>query len=320
MANASEINPSMIAHNRPEYCGYDFPFLEVVASDLTETTNRTPTPIQDELETNKYTRIHLPSSNSDFAELSRLYDTALAELGTAHMAKTFTLVDPRNGHEAGNVRKERKVNDLGVQTSDPKNIFQFNEQAKIVWDKQFSQGPECLRAFLNAGYEHHAGLLKAMRHATGELDENHPGMLHELFPRTRDLATVSFMRLVRYDAYEIDPSDSSSLDTPVAVSHKDICWFTIQAWSNASGFWGRNGAEKVFIDDQQEGGIFFASETHRKIYGRNARIKPLIHGVGRVVSADQIFIPERTAVVLFMNPWRIDPKIQPYETKGLEAM
>lgn len=292
------------------YSGYKGPFTPLEMVDLIEESSVARMPVETCLRENRIARVALGIGQRGFEDLSAKFDECIAETDEV-LAATYHLVDSRRGHTAGYFRKERALNESLVQVVDPKNVFQFNEQARLRWVKQFALAPIAIRSFLEIGYEVHSALADAAKEAIQQLDIDRPGLLREHFPT--DNTPVSFMRVVRYDSYDNTPENGS---LPVAKAHVDICSYTIQGWSSAPGFWGRAGSVKTYHDDQTGDGFFFASRTHEKIFGKESSIKPLIHGVDRIMPPPELSkVPERTAVVLFVNPWRIDSQVTAAETK-----
>lgn len=175
------------------YSGYPGPFLSVEDRGLQERGTNPATPLETELQAKKIATIALSVVEADFLELSRDFNECIDDPASADvLLQTYHMVDRRYGHTAGYFRKERKRNDAGIQIEDPKHVFQFNEQAREHWRRQFTNdAPAILLNFLEKGYEIHTELLKSGRTALADIDESYPGVLEEHFPT--DGSSVSFM-------------------------------------------------------------------------------------------------------------------------------
>ncbi len=255
--------------------------------------------LHNKLAENGIAMIEMPLSPDDFKTLLEGYEVCINEYPEL-LAATQHAVDLRLGNEAGHVRKERKVVS-GKQYADPKNLMHFNEYARRRWGEEFSDAPKAFRDFLTAGYEVHNGLISVAKRQFEILDETHPNLLRSHFPGNLGTthASLSFMRILRYDSYEVTEDLAD-----VAKPHYDISGATIQAYADAPGFWGaedgKNG-ERTHYDTAVDAGYFFLGAGYRKLYGNRSPLKPLYHGVDRVIPAGVTAVPERHAVILFID-------------------
>ena len=254
--------------------------------------------------------IEMPLSPDDFKRFSEGFAVAIEEC-PEQMIETFYKADPRYGGEVGYVRKEKKIDErTGLQKEDPKGYFHFTEQSRGHWREQFARGPKLMRDFLEDGFEIHDALIGIAKETVTEIENTHPNMSKLYFPKNE---SFSFLRLLRYDGYE--PHENMA---EVAGSHFDIGGVTIQAYADAPGFWaakdGVNGTRKHFDTNHHEA-YAFLGKGHEKVYGQNDALKPLWHGVDRVVPAGVTYIPERTAVILFLDAPEVDYQVRKDDTK-----
>ncbi len=253
--------------------------------------------------------IEMPLSADDFAHLSNGFAVCIKECPEL-LATTNYKIDHRFGAEAGYVRKERKISPrTGLQMSDPKNYFHFNETSRRRWCEQFAQGPKILRDFLEDGYEVHDALIAVAKRQISELEASHPNISQLHFPEAE---SFSFLRLLRYDGYV--PHDKLG---EVAKPHFDIGGVTLQAYADAEGFWaapdGVRG-ERHYYDTNEHQAYMFLGKSHEKIYGQEDALRPLWHGVDRIVPAGLTWVPERSAVILFVDAPEVDYQVRADET------
>lgn len=256
--------------------------------------------------------IEMPLNEGDFKQLLDGYAVCLGECPEV-LTETSHNVDKRFGNHAGHERKERKFNHSGKQIQDPKNLIHFNELARKRWGEQFKNGPKILQDFLADGYEIHNALIAVAKEQIESLEETHPNISRAYFPGSNlKTASHSYMRLLRYDSYRADDSLGE-----VAKAHFDIGGATIQAYADAPGFWGAKGdyrGERVFYDTQDDQSYFFLGSGHKKLYGSDTRLQPLYHGVDRVIPAGATIVPERHAVILFIDCPLVDYGTKPQDT------
>ncbi len=260
--------------------------------------------------------IEMPLTESDFKSLLDGYEICIEEFPELLKA-TYHKVDRRFGNEAGHIRKEAKYNPrLERQTADPKNSIHFNEYARARWMEQFSNAPSEFRAFLDAGNEIHNGLIAVAKRQFELLDETHRGILNSHFPGVNGTthASMTFMRLISYDGYDINDSQTAE----VAKAHYDISGATIQAYADSPGFWGAEGGrygERQQFDTLEQMAYFFLGRGYEKLYGSNRPLNALYHGVKRIVpSSEETTVPARHAVILFIDSPFIDYDVKPSET------
>jgi hypothetical protein len=299
----------VVAPSYEGYSGYNFKFEQVGETKLVEVDSLFKTELEKELEEQRVARVSLPLSSNDFALLSDYYATCVEEHPDL-LAETFHMVDSRFGNEAGHVRKERKLHaTTGKQLQDPKNLFHFNEQASVRWAQQFAHAPTDFREFLEIGRETQESMSKVGRFAISQLEETHPGITNAFYPLHS--LSVSFMRVVRYDSYTYDDTMSN---LPVAKPHRDIGAFSLHGYADAPGFWVQTPEGRQYFNDEEGYAHIFAGASHEKIYGRDSRIKAAVHGADRIApDPGSLVVPERTVVVQFIDPWKIDCKVRPVD-------
>jgi hypothetical protein len=253
--------------------------------------------------------IEMPLSSDDFQQLSNGMAVCLDECPDL-LAQTFHKADSRYGGEAGFVRKERKVNaDSGLQTADPKSYFHFTESTQGRWREQFAQGPKVMRDFLESGFEIQDALIGVAKTVVRDLESSHPNMGQLYFP---DDDSFSFLRLLRYDGYEPYVSMGE-----VAKPHYDISGITIQAYADAPGFWAAQDGvqgERRHYDTNEHEAYTFLGKGHEKVYGAADNLQPLWHGVDRIIPAGVTYVPERTAVILFVDAPNVDYHVKQTDT------
>ncbi len=264
------------------------------------------------LRENGIAAIEMPLSPEDFKRFSQNFAVVLEEC-PQQLKETVYTADTRYGGEVGYTRKEMKFEN-GIQIADPKNYFHFTENAKDHWRDKFRKGPQVLRDFLEDGYEIHDALIGVAKQTVNALENTHPNASSLYFPNDD---SFSFLRLLRYDAYT--PHDNM-LD--VASPHYDIGGVTLQAYADAPGFWasqeGENG-QRTHHDTLPHEAYAFLGEGHRKVYGDDDTLKPLYHGVDRIVPAGVVWVPERTAVILFVDAPEVDYEVTMKDTRPYVA-
>lgn len=260
-----------------------------------------------ELEQRGIAAIEMPISDGDFAELARGFDICIDECPELLTATQY-VVDGRFGNEAGYKRKDAKYVD-GVQTEDPKSLIHFNELSRERWKAQFKNPPQIFKEFLDAGYEIHNALISVARNTFNEIDVTHPGLANSHFPGAQ---SCSYMRVLSYDDYPADQAASAE----VAKPHYDIGGATIQAYADASGFWGaeNQGASRTYFNTEDGQGYFFVGSGYQKLYGSEGRFRRLYHGVERIMPAGIVHIPRRHSVVLFIDSPTIDYEVTAEDT------
>lgn len=253
--------------------------------------------------------IEMPLSNSDFQQLSNGMAVCLDECPDL-LKQTFYSADSRYGGEAGFVRKEKKIDtNSGLQTADSKSYFHFSETTRGRWREQFAGGPKVMRDFLENGFEIHDALIGTAKMVVNDLESSHPNMSRLYFPNND---SFSFLRLLRYDGYE--PHNSMG---EVAKPHYDIGGITIQAYADAAGFWAaKDGVqgERQHYDTNERQAYTFLGKGHEKVYGAADNLRPLWHGVDRIIPAGVAYVPERTAVILFVNAPNVDYHVKLADT------
>jgi hypothetical protein len=257
--------------------------------------------------------IEIPLSPDDFKRFSEGFAVALGEC-PGMLRETSHTFDSRYGSEAGYTKKETKFNESGIQIADPKNYFHFTESVRDRWREQFARGPKVMRDFLEDGFEIHDALLSVAKQTTVELENTHPGISKLHFPNNN---SFSVLRLLRYGGYK---PQERMLD--VATPHNDIGSETYQAYADAPGFWAAPGGEngtRTRHDTAPNEAYLFLGEGHEKVYGEDDELKPLYHGVDRVIPAGVTWVPERTAVILFVNAPEVDYGVDMTDTRPYTA-
>ena len=253
--------------------------------------------------------IEMPLSTDDFQRLSHGMSVCIEECPD-QLAETFYEADARYGGEVGYVRKEKKFDRrTGLQTDDPKHYFHFMERSRDYWRDKFATGPKALRDFLEDGFEIHDAMIGVAKRTVSELENTHPNMSQLYFPEGD---SFSFLRLLRYDGYE--PYEGMG---EVAKPHYDIGGVTIQAYADAPGFWtapeGVDGSRYHF-DTEEHQAWAFLGKGHEKVYGKEDSMQPLWHGVDRIIPAGVTLVPERTAVILFLDAPEVDYHVRRSDT------
>lgn len=253
--------------------------------------------------------IEMPLSSSDFERFSHGFATVIDECPEL-LAETAVRLDGRYGSEVGYTRKEGKVDpESGLQMTDPKSFFHFSERIRNDWRERFANGPKVLRDFLEDGFEIHDALIGVGRQVISELEVGHPNISQLYFPHDE---SFSFLRLLRYDGYYPHTGMGE-----VAKPHYDIGGVTVQAYADAPGFWttkdGVDG-ERQHYDTEEGRAYTFLGKGHEKIYGRDDSLRPLWHGVDRIVPAGVTWVPERTAVILFIDAPDVDYHVRASDT------
>lgn len=265
--------------------------------------------LEKELESSGIAAIEMPLSAEDFQRLSAGMAVCIEECPEL-LSETFYKADPRYGGEVGYVRKEKKVDQRsGLQTDDPKHYFHFMEHSRGHWRSKFAHGPKVLRDFLEDGFEIHDAMISLAKTTVSDMENTHPNISQLYFPNND---SFSFLRLLRYDGYE--PYEGMG---EVAKPHFDIGGVTIQAYADAPGFWAaKDGVhgERAYFDTSEHQAYAFLGKGHEKVYGTNDSLQPLWHGVDRIVPTGVSFIPERTAVILFLDSPEVDYHVKKTDT------
>ena len=272
--------------------------------------------LEAELISNAVGRIAMPVAPSAFEEVIALFDTAVSDCPD-QLEQTVAKTDPRFGNDIGYVRKEAKRNDQGQQYQDAKSLFHFNELAPGYWQNILVNPAKALKDFLEAGYDLHRDLVHTAKATLQQLEGSHPGISRAYFDTvTGGIDSFSFMRILSYDAY-----DPNELTGEVARPHFDIGGVTIQAYADAPGFWGNvysgPDTEHIQHDTVPEEAYVFFGALHRKLYNGGSPIRPLWHGVDRIVGSEPAhngLVPRRHAVILFVDPPHIDCRITSEDT------
>lgn len=255
-------------------------------------------------------KIEMNLSPQDFQRLTSGLDVCIAECPEL-LSTTYHLVDPRRDSTAGYVRKDRKINQAGVQIEDPKSLFHFAETARQHWGDQLKHGPQIIKDFLADGFEIQNVLLGIARQQVQTIEPSHPNISKLYFPPSGP-SSLSFLRVLSYDGYSVDGEYAA-----VAKPHYDRGGFTIQAHADAAGFWasadGPRGDRRHF-DTQAGEAYLFAGSEHAKAYGDDSYIHPLWHGVDRVIPAGVTLIPNRHAVILFVDAPLVNHDISVQDT------
>lgn len=265
--------------------------------------------LEKQLEAFGIASIEMPLSADDFQRLSHGMAVCIEEC-PVQLTETFYQADSRYGGEVGYVRKEKKV-DLrsGLQTDDPKHYFHFMERSRDHWRNKFAKGPKVLRDFLEDGFEVHDAMITLAKKTVDQMENTHPNVGDLYFPGGD---SFSFLRLLRYDGYE--PYEGMS---EVAKPHFDIGGVTIQAYADAPGFWAaRDGVDgrRTHYDTKEHQAYAFLGKGHEKVYGSDDSMQPLWHGVDRIVPTGVTFVPERTAVILFVDAPEVDYHVRKSDT------
>lgn len=253
--------------------------------------------------------IEMPLTSSDFQKFSEGFAVCIEEYPELLSSLSQT-IDHRYGSEVGYTRKDKKIDErTGLQTADPKHYFHFSESVRSAWRDKLRRGPKELQAFMEDGYEIHDALIGIAKEHITELESSHPNISSLYFPNGD---SFSFLRLLRYDGYE--PQENMG---EVAKPHFDIGGVTIQAYADAPGFWAAKdgvGGTRTHHDTFEGKAFTFLGKGHEKVYGKDDRLAPLWHGVDRIVETGVAFVPERTAVILFVDAPEVDYHVRESDT------
>ena len=272
--------------------------------------------LEDELLSRAVGKIAMPIKQVDFEKCISRFETAIEESPGA-LEKTLYKLDSRFGNDIGYMRKLAKRNEAGLQDQDAKSLFHFNELARQYWDSLIPNQPESLRSFLEVGYDIHSDLIGVARSILKEFENTHPNINKAYFDKVGPgIDSFSFLRIISYDSF--NPEETTG---DVARPHFDIGGFTIQAYADGPGFWGniedgKNSEHNHYNTNPDEAFLFFGV-GHSKMYSGRSPIKPLWHGVDRIVDADQRdagMVPKRHAVILFFDPPHIDLEVTSKDT------
>jgi len=277
--------------------------------NLRQDIYREPSEIEQALAEAGIAAIEMPLSANDFKRLSEGFAAVIEECPD-YLATTGVKIDERYGSQAGYTRKESKIDSkTGLQLDDPKSYFHFNEGVRNSWREKFANGPKVLRDFLEDGFEIHDSLIGVAKRTIDELEPGHPNMSKLYFPNNE---SFSFLRLLRYDGYQ--PRSGMG---EVAKPHYDIGGVTIQAYADAPGFWaakdGTSGDRKHY-DTNENQAYTFLGKGHEKVYGSGDNLRPLWHGVDRIIPAGVTWVPERTAAILFVDAPEVDYHVRASDT------
>ena len=255
-------------------------------------------------------RIAMSLNEGDFQRLTTGFEASIATCPDL-LADSYHIVDERLGNSAGYVRKERKINAAGRQIEDPKSLIHFTESAHDRWNVQYKTAPKVLREFLADGREVQNELLNIAKRQLLGLETTHPNLSRLYFPAD-GTGSLSFLRILSYDSYDVSSSYAA-----VAKPHFDIGGVTIQAYADAAGFWGAKDGphdERVHYDTEPNSAFCFLGMEHAKIYGDDSPLKPLWHGVDRIIPKGVAHVPTRHAVILFVDAPRVDHAITAHDT------
>lgn len=139
--------------------------------------------------------------------------------------------------EDGHVRKELSINLAGMQISDPKVIFHFNDTLRKKWHGMHQKTPTEFKDFMDHGFHLQRSLSRTAESIMTTLDESYVGIKDLYFPN--NLGYVTF-RLLRYDGYETHDQNGRLIvdnGAQIAKPHYDRGGATIQAYASAPGFW-----------------------------------------------------------------------------------
>lgn len=289
--------------------------------------------LEEELRKSSIAAIDLGLNPDAFQELSDQYGTCVEQYGE-HINMTAGSFDVEGVPEDGHVRKNVAFNLAGMQITDPKELFHFNNTLRARWETgefRTPKAPSKFREFMDNGFDLHEQLVHQAKSVVETLDESYGGRMSELyFPTGHPLGNVTF-RLLRYDGYSIydESGRQIALDgDQVAKPHYDRGGMTIQAYSSAPGFWvqpepsdrnvKRKPTDPIIFPPHGSGQsqVFFGKE-HHMIYGKEDAIQNLHHGVDRVVDGAAIdgLMPVRTAAIAFVDSPVVDLHVTSKDTQ-----
>ena len=259
-----------------------------------------------------------------FQDLSDKYGT-LVDQADGWIDTTAHNFDKDGVPEDGHIRKELKFNDAGMQISDPKNLFHFNNDLIAWWNqagrRDSKAAPKLLHEFMRDGIDLHGQLVSSARNLLGVLDESYPGMKDFYFPG--ELSHVTF-RLLRYDGYDLYDENGKLVveeNAQVAKPHFDRGGVTLQAYSSAPGFWYQDfhnrgpGRPKFYPEHGPGKSQMFFGVQHRVAYGSKDNINDLYHGVDKIFDTSEQRMPVRTAAIAFIDTPTYDLSITSLDTQ-----
>ncbi|RYX78750.1 hypothetical protein EON76_03475 [bacterium] len=272
--------------------------------------------------------INLGMSPTGFQELSDQYAVCI-EQHRRWLNFTAGNFDADDVPEDGHVRKNKESNAAKMQTKDPKNLFQFNNDVTDWWLDEgryvSERGPNEFAEFMENGIQmHYDTIARARDLVIAPLAESYRGMNNLYFKK--ELGNVT-LRVIRYDAYRLYDQDGNLVveqGAQVAKPHFDRGGMTMQMYSSAAGFWiqphpvsGRRKPTDPII--KPEFGLgksqVFPGIAHKVIYGSHDPINPLFHGVDRIFDESLTEMPARTSVIGFIDPTHHDLGITSLDTQ-----
>lgn len=274
------------------------------------------------LRTRGIATVDLGLDPSTFQDLSDQYAVCIDE-HPEPLDQTAGGFDIEGVPEDGHVRKEIQFNGAGMQISDPKSLFHFNNSVveKVQATDMLNGAPRDFREFMTHGIDLHRTLAQRARSLVEILDASYGRMGELYFPEGHDLGKVT-LRLLRYDGYPLFDESGKLIaknGEQVAKGHYDRGGLTIQAYASAPGFWihpepkgGKRkpttDADKIYPPHGIGKSQLFAGAGHRMIYGSNDNIRSLYHGVDRIIDeeAQDGYMPPRTAAITFVEMPRVD--------------
>lgn len=262
----------------------------------------------------------------EYQEMSEQYSVCIEE-HPEWLGRTAGSFDDKGIPEDGHVRKEIGHNAGGMQVSDPKSLFQFNDNLWAWWKNSSAGTPEEFRNFMDRGFHLKDSLEVIGRGLIGQLDQSYQGMNELYFPRQLGAVTLRF---VVYDPYKIIDEDGNLITKNselVAKPHYDRGGATLQILASEAGLYTLAEGEDKLNDNRSyppygtDQSQFFMGEGHRLLYGEADinPIQPLFHGVERILPVVDGQIVERAksrySAISFYDYPDVDMKITSKDTQ-----
>ena len=280
-----------------------------------------------QLRRNGIADVHVNLETDEYAQHHALYKLCIEE-HPEWLQWTQGTFNAKGEPEDGHVRKEVDFNSAGMQTVDPKFVMHHNHALQQRFDADPRKKPAEFVEFMELGEHIKRQLFVSAKNNIELLDEEYPGLVDAVFPNGKDWGVT--LRTVIYDPYKTRNDEGKLIvadGLEIAKEHFDRGTFTIQANTSAPGFWyqpyGKTGAkfERIVPQNYRTQPQLFAGAAFRSIFGsKNNPIKPLFHGVQRILPRDENgeivdFVDERTVTIGFFNTPFIDTGVTSRDTQ-----
>ncbi len=206
-------------------------------------------------------------------------------------------------------RKEAKHDPVtGMQVSDAKSIFQITPVAYGQW--YLRKGiVRPIDDFLEAGREVLENCLNEFReNVYSHLEDTHPGIMDLHHPH--NVQPTALLRVVMYDGYVQGP-EAEVDHKKVAGQHIDRGSMTMQVYASTDGLVVHDKqGNAVEAPPREDGAVYvFPGLGFNKLYGDKHWITGTPHEVRRLQVEPGTYVPPRLAIIVFSDPFGIDPNI-----------